>query len=237
MAAPLFNLMPRLPALREFFRLLYLDGVRSVGLVVLMAAALAAGEVRLMTDSLGLRSAYSVHLQWLVSVRVLGPLLVPVVFIARSGAAIAVSVGEMAGKGEWRGLRRQGINPFGIYVLPCTVAGSLSCMLLLCYWLATGVIISVVSSPNFDVLGELDLLFSQINGIDMVLALLRAGLCGAVASLITCWWGSRAELNDRDQGLSLPSLVSEGVLQALVAVLLLDLLSSTLIQPITLTSL
>ncbi len=158
-----------------------------------------------------------------VLVRELTPILIGLLILGRSGAAVLHEIGRMRLAGQWRVLEAQGVDPFQFLVVPRAVALALSSFALGVVFVLVALVTGFVSSS---LLGQFN--HSFLHFIDDVLAAMRVRdflvfpakmlLIGMMVALVACLTAFRA--NDTDQ---LAELQSRGFLRGLLAVLLVSL--------------
>jgi phospholipid/cholesterol/gamma-HCH transport system permease protein len=106
-----------------------------VGFIALLTGASIVLQAQVLLPQFGTSDMMGPLLVTIV-IRELGPLLINIFVIARSGNAIAIELGQMKIHGEIRALRIQGIDP-GIYlVMPRVLALCVSIVCLTIYFCA-----------------------------------------------------------------------------------------------------
>jgi phospholipid/cholesterol/gamma-HCH transport system permease protein len=132
-------------------RQIFFTGVEAVRFVALLAA-LTASTLVMQSRLGGLSADFLGEMMVVVLVRELGPLLLAMVVIARSGSAIAVELANMRIGGEIQALEWSGIDPFSYLVLPRLGGAcvSLVCLVLLfiAFSLAGGFVLGLILAPH-----------------------------------------------------------------------------------------
>src|SRR5476649_2319951 len=125
-------------------------------------------------------------------IRELGPLIIALVVIARSGTAVASELGNMKVNCEIKALESMGINPLSYIVFPRLVGGVISVVCLAFYFcvvaLFGGYLVSQLMHPiafGFYV----DSIAFAISRADVFLFLLKNILGGTIIFVICCYQG------------------------------------------------
>lgn len=110
---------------------IYYTGCQALPLVAILALAIG-GVVILNASALSFLADINIiaKLLTVVVVRELGPLVIALILIARSGTAIAAEVGSMKVNGEIDALKAMAINPLSYIVFPRLVGGIVSIVCL-----------------------------------------------------------------------------------------------------------
>ena len=109
---------------REFMRQCYFTGARALPFVAILALLVGLGmvfEILFWLDIVG-QEGYVGRLMVLLLVREIAPILVALVVIGRSGAAILAELGNMRIAGQVRMLDALGLDPFIFMLLPRVIA-------------------------------------------------------------------------------------------------------------------
>ncbi len=220
------------PVTRQvLLRQVLFTGVEAVPFVALLALLTALslvvqGQVQL--GGLGQSDLFG-KLLVVVLVRELGPLLISMVVIARSGSAIAAEVANMRVAGEIQALEWSGIDPFRYLVVPRLggVCISLVCLVLLfiAFSLAGGFVLSLLLVPGAPDLDRFTALLAQhLTPFDAVILLAKTVVPGLLITAIAC-----------KEGLGGPGIITEvprattrGVVRAITAVFVWDALITAL---------
>ncbi|MCB9608168.1 MAG: ABC transporter permease [Polyangiaceae bacterium] len=185
-----------------------------------LVGALAALQARMVAP--GLDSGRLGQVLVTLVVRELAPLLTAWVVAARSGTAMATSLGLMRQRGEVSALEVLGISPQALLVFPRLVASALGVLVLAIYFGLCALVGSalVASAQSTGALAEL------MGGLgrclvwqDLPLFIVKASGMGLLTGLISCFQGLR---EDADAA-SLPSHAGNAVVGSLIACGVLDL--------------
>lgn len=158
-------------------------------------------------------------------VRQLGPVLVGLILLGRSGTVAIVELARMTSGGQMRVLVAQGVDPFQLLVLPRAAAFALAAFVLGVLFVAW-VMLTVyaggwamgllsISLPNF-----FDQLLFALQTSDFMIFPMKLMLVGAVVAAIACLTGLEARPAESPEAL-LPRGFVRGVVGVLVSSLLL----------------
>lgn len=172
----------------------YHYGVQAVVWMVLLALALGAGlvlQVFTQFESLsGSNLFYNIFVTTIV--RDLGPLLVSLLVIARSGAAFASEIAQMRVQREFEALEVMAIDPIKFILAPRFIAGVLSLLVLgvLFSWM---VLLSghwTLTMLDANTLIDFDLIFQQFRWSDLYLVLMKLIFSGVIIFSVSafCAW-------------------------------------------------
>ncbi|UCF93599.1 MAG: ABC transporter permease [Desulfobacterales bacterium] len=216
----------------EFLRHLYLVGIRSLALTVLVGALIGLGLVfqalywlQLFGES-GLIGKFLV----LVVLRELAPMILGLIVLGRSGSIMLVELGSMKAQGQVRTLDAMGLNPFLFFIVPRVLATSLSTFCLTVAFctvaLATGFIAGhALNLSQVSVIEFLDRLLEAMGPSEFAILLLKPLLMGFAVALISCTTGLMVTGSVTDVPNSLPG----GFVRAVVAIFLISGLFSILL--------
>ncbi|MFW5960701.1 MAG: ABC transporter permease [Chitinivibrionales bacterium] len=130
----------------------------------------------------------------LTIIRELGPFLTSIVVIGRSGAALAVFIGNMQVSGELDALKVMGINLVNYTVLPAFIGMIVSIFLLNIYFdifsILGGVLIAnfFVDVPFVIFVKEV---LDTIEIVDLLVPAVKTLIYGSIISIISCYYGLR----------------------------------------------
>ena len=169
----------------------YHYGVQAVVWMMLLALALGAGLVlQFFTQFETLSGSNLIYNIFVTTIlRDLGPLLVSLLVIARSGAAYASEIAHMRVQREFEALEVMAISPLRLVFAPRFVAGVLSLLVL-------GVLFSwmVLFSGHWTLhmidassLIDFNLVFQQFRWSDLCLVLLKLVFSGAIIFSVSAW--------------------------------------------------
>lgn len=183
-----------LPMLRwQLTRQFYFTGVQAFSLVSLSALGLGGAMIFQMVQLMGRfgvnELAESLLAQLLV--RDIGPLMVALIVIARSGTAMTTEIGNMKVNEEIHALEAMGVDVPYFVVFPRCVAGALATGILTTYFayltLLGGYVMTLSNHPTF--LDWLTHVFSLVEVRDVVIAGSKGLLFGLSFGLICCLHG------------------------------------------------
>jgi phospholipid/cholesterol/gamma-HCH transport system permease protein len=156
-----------------------------------------------------------------VIVRELGPLVVNMIVIGRSGNAIAAELGYMKFNGEVRVLDAQGLDPLVYLVVPRVVAMTLCVLCLTVLFIAA----SLFSGYLFGILfgaktggarGFLDSVAGSLQPMDVVNVVTKSLIPGALSGVICCVEGLAVGNTMTD----VPQAIARSVRQSVVVLFL-----------------
>jgi phospholipid/cholesterol/gamma-HCH transport system permease protein len=206
-------------------------GVEAVPFVALLAGLTALslvvqGQVQL--QGLGQSDLFG-KLLVVMLVRELGPLLIAMVVIARSGSAMATEMANMRVAGEIQALEWSGIDPFRYLVVPrlAGVCIALVCLVLLfiAISLAGGFALSLLLVENAPGLQRFTALIAHnLTPFDGVVILAKTVVPGLLITAIACLEGTRGAPIVTE----VPRATTRGVVRAITAVFVWDALITAL---------
>lgn len=169
-------------------------GVEAVGLSMLIAMLLGAliiVEGHQLLDTIG-QTEWIYKILIFAMVRDLGPFIICFIVLARSGTAITTELGNMVVSKEVDALVAMGISPFSYLVAPRVVGMIVSLLLLMSYFLMSGIFGGFLVSNLFqsipfgDFLGHM---LAELHYSDIVVMLVKVCLSGLFIGLISCYHG------------------------------------------------
>ncbi len=166
-------------ALRPFVPLAILGAV--LGAVVAFAANKSIGS-----------TTFSGHIARLLAVAVtreLAPLIVSLVLVARTGNQVTIQLGLMRAGHELDAMEVAGVDPNYFVVLPRVVGITLAAMALTVIFSAAGMIGGHGIARALEAIGYTVTLAEVLGALsqrDLILALLKAGLCGVLLASTSC---------------------------------------------------
>jgi phospholipid/cholesterol/gamma-HCH transport system permease protein len=205
---------------RVLLRQLYFSGVQSIGVSALAGAAMGAIVITLVQGNFGQSGAKAMNVLMISCMQEVGPLMVALIFTARSASAIATELVAMKVSGELRTLQRLGISAGAYLIRPRIVAAGLSCMLLFCYFMAGALFCGALATPQAGLIAEIDSSLSQLHVSSLMMGLGKSALFGFITSSSACFLGLSAGFASTE----IPRLASRAVLVSIVAILLMDAL-------------
>ena len=206
------------PVMRVLLRQLYFSGLESMSVTLILGAAIGVILVTEVGDLVHGNSSVSAKFLTYVMLRELGPLFSAIVFIARSGSAMASELAAMKVNGEVRELQRMGIEPLDYLVMPRVVGGLLAGVTL-CVYLQLGALLSgalLIRLTSYN--GDFPPLLQAMQPEDLAWSLLKAGLFSAWIGAATCSFGLRVGQSVTE----IPQAASRAVINSMLAVFVLD---------------
>ncbi|STQ91047.1 permease MlaE [Iodobacter fluviatilis] len=182
--------------------------------------------IALVQGNFGQSGARAMNVLMISCMQEVGPLMVALIFTARSASAIATELVTMKVAGELRTLCRLGVSVGDYLIWPRVVAAALSCMMLFCYFMVAALICGAFTTPQSGLIAEIDSSLSQLSASSLLMGLGKSALFGFVTSASACYLGLSAGLASTE----IPRLASRAVLVSIVAMLLLDALIAVLMN-------
>jgi ABC-type transporter Mla maintaining outer membrane lipid asymmetry permease subunit MlaE len=198
------------PLVLAFWRQLYLIGVQSLGIVMLLAALAGGGFVLSLQATLPIGLTTTLELLAAFMVKVLGVVLTLLVLAARSVTAICseLALQRASGHGSIRPL-----------VWPRLLALVVSGFILYLYFVLTSLLVgALVSNGTFDVWEFAEIVSTLHPGL-ILLGMLRTGLLAGLGLLVAL----RLSVRPVRTNAQVPGAVANGVFQAIVVMLVLEL--------------
>ena len=158
-------------------------------------------------------------------VRDLGPFIICLVVLARSGTAITTELGNMRVNKEIDALVTMGISPISYLVSPRVVGMMLSLMILMSYFLMSGIFGGFLISNLFQNIPFLDFfsrLIKELALLDVVMMLAKVLVSGFCISVISSYQG----LSVQRAFTEVPQRNIKAVGGSVVAVCLVNLIGS-----------
>ncbi|MCA9286538.1 MAG: ABC transporter permease [Phycisphaerales bacterium] len=204
-------------------------GVRSIGIVLLVSAAI--GLILALQMAPPLQEFGQVdktaNIIAVAVLRELGPLIAAVVLTGFAGAAIAAEIGTMVVGEEIEALEAHALNPVRFLVVPRVLAATASLVLLT----VIGDLSSIISGGFMAVqfLGVPYELYkantlAQVDNADFLTGLFKAGVFGMILGSIACYNGLKVTGGAEGVGRA----TTNTVVQTVVAVILSDLLFTSI---------
>lgn len=210
------------PLAQQFWRQLYLIGVQSTGIVMLLAALAGGGFVLSLQATLPIGLNTTLELLGAFMVKVLGVVLTLLVLAARSVTAICSDLAMRRASGQG-GLQ--------LLVRPRLLALVVSGCILYLYFVLTALLVgALVSNGTFDVWEFTEIVGRLQPGL-ILLGMLRTGLLAGVGLAVALRLAVRP-VRTLD---AVPGAVANGVFQAILVMLVLELMVQAVVavgQPI-----
>ena len=204
-----------------------LDAVPFAGVLAMFTALSVVAQIQLV--GLGQSELFG-KLMVVVMVRELGPIIVALVVLARSGTAIATEMATMRVAGEIETLENRGIDPFAYLVVPRLggMAVSLFCLAQVFIFIAIvgGFILSRLLVPDAPVFSDyVRLITSQLDWLDALVLLAKTVIPGLLIGAISCREGLACGSSYTD----VPRATTRAVVRSFIAVFCWNALVTTLI--------
>lgn len=160
-------------------------------------------------------------------IRDIGPIIISVILLGRSGGAISTEIGIMKSHGEIDYLKTLGISPISYIVIPRVYGMFLSALFLMTFFVAVGVIggylVSSYMRPlDFSVF--LKYFSEYLTLLDLFIMIFKVGVGGLMISLICCYHGLQVSNDITD----IPKNNIKAVGQAITGLVFLNGLVTTL---------
>ncbi len=149
--------------------------------------------------------------------REFGPILTAIIIIGRSGTAIATEIGNMMVAHEIEALESMGIDTLKFIVFPRLIGAIVSTVCLTIYFATVGIIggfliasfqLTIPFSRFFTIL------FSNMQITDLIVAILKSAVFGAVISIVSVYHGFKIKLSSTE----VPQATTKAVVNALIFV-------------------
>ena len=208
---------------------IYFTGFQALPLVSVLA--LAAGGIVILQSATQLSliggQAMLGNLLVMIIVREVGPLVVALIVIARSGTAVASELGNMRVNREIEALEVMGINPLSYIVFPRLVGGVISVVCLAFYFNAVALIggflvTRAINNMPFSFYAES--LANAFTVEDIWLFLLKNGFSGIIIFVVSCYQGMLVKQSSHE----VPQVTTKAVVNSVIYVVSFNLLVTTL---------
>ena len=201
------------------FRQLYYTGVQSAGIVMLLAALVGGGFVLTVQAVLPIGGSTILELLANLMVQVLAVVFTLLVIAARSVSAISTELAMVQVTGERSSLERLGVDTRLYLVLPRVLAPAISGAVLYLYVVFTALLVgALVTDQTFDV-WEVVQIIHNLNASELLLGMARTALFAAAAIVYVLRFAIQRARRFPD----IPLAASNGVFQAIVVMLLLEM--------------
>ena len=208
----------RWPEVRRVFESAGANAVPIISLISVLVGLIIAFEAAEPLAKFGAQ-IYVANMIGLVMVRELGPLLAAVILAGRSGSAFAAEIGTMKVNEELNALETFGLDPIRFLVIQRITAGILLTPLLTFYATFMGVLGGVLVTLGLGF--PLSLIFHQlvsaINVSDVLLALAKGIVFGAIVSGVGCLRGMQTQQGPSAVGISTTRAVVSSILLIVIA--------------------
>ena len=208
---------------KVFFNQVWFSGVQALPLVAVIAVLIGGASIIQSVNLLtGVADAIIGTLLVSIIIRELGPLIVAIILVGRSGTAMAAELGYMRLQGEIEVLEAHRIDTFAFVVAPRALAATAAMFALIIVFDVMGILGgALIAVALKDV--SLNLLLSRVlrslTNADVLSSALKALLFGQAVAIPACFYGLRV----RRSATELPQAVTQAVVFSLVALFLLDI--------------
>jgi len=208
----------RWPEVRHIFEQAGANAVPIVSLISFLVGLIVAFETSQPLAQFGAQ-IYVVNMIGLVMVRELGPLLAAILLAGRSGSAFAAEIGTMKVNEELNALETLGLDPMRFLVVQRITAGILLAPLLAFYATFMGILggVLVTVSLGFPLSLVLRQLASSVVVSDVILALAKGIVFGAIVSGVGCLRGLQTRQGPSAVGISTTRAVVTSILLIVIA--------------------
>jgi phospholipid/cholesterol/gamma-HCH transport system permease protein len=212
---------------RNQVRFTALDALPLACLTALLLGGITLLQVFGQFSAMGAEN-YLSHLLAQLVIRELGPLLVGVIVIGRSGTAIAAEMASMRLNREVDALWATGVNPLQYLLAPRVLGAMVSVFTLIVLFdavaLLGGFAVAYLRMP-LSISAFMLALGKAIGAKELVVTLLKSLCFGAFIALFGAYFGLRVRLSTTE----IPQAVTKGAVSSLVAVFLSGALISLLV--------
>jgi phospholipid/cholesterol/gamma-HCH transport system permease protein len=222
------------PVAEEFMRQVYFSGTTATGGIVLRGAFLGTLIIVYVIEVLGADAELAVKMLLWVVLREVGPMIAAILVIQRSGTAIATELALKEISGEIASLKRMRIDPHDYLVVPRVHAMALSLAALTLYvqLIAVGggmVLSSMIIMIPLDEM--LTVFFELASPLDLVYSMVKSLMFGGAIAVVACYHG----LHPGGRSINaVPRAAIRAVTEALLAVMLINLLFAYLVYGVAL---
>ena len=198
-------------------------------LLALLTAMMVVVQFQVSLTGIGQSNVFS-QLLVAVLVRELGPLLVALLIIGRSGTAMATELANMQVRGEVAALERQGIDPLAYLVVPRLGGAVVAVTGLTLQYIAVSLVAGFLLPHLLLVSGAPDLetfvggLARHLTLVDLVSLLAKTLVPGALIALISCREGLLCPVTVT----AVPQAATRAVVRSITAVFVWDALVSAI---------
>lgn len=158
-----------------------------------------------------------------VLVRELGPLLIAIILIGRSGTAIATEIANMMVSDEFDALEAMGVDPLRFIVYPRLMAMIISLTALVILFTLVGLVggylaASMIPGSDLEFTVFINSVFSTMTVIDLAVVLFKAFTMGAAIAVISVMQGFKVGRSPT----MVPVAATRSVVNSLSAIILMD---------------
>ena len=213
----------------SFLTQIWFTGIQVLPLVFFMGAAFSGTLIALGYQNLQLIGAeefFGSFLRFGILTE-LGPLLVALIVVARSGTAMTADVASQTIRGESDVLAVHGMSVHLLVIIPRLIGGCLSTMLLSTFFMLVIYGGLFFWAPIFSIDFEeiRNNVLEPLQVLDIQILLLKSFTFGFTMVIVACYKGLNVQRDIRD----LPRASSQAVVSSMIAIFLLDALLSILV--------
>ena len=222
------------PVAEEFMRQVYFSGTTATGGIVLRGAFLGTLIIVYVIEVLGADAELAVKMLLWVVLREVGPMIAAILVIQRSGTAIATELALKEISGEIASLKRMRIDPHDYLVVPRVHAMALSLAALTLYvqLIAVGGGMVLSSMIIMIPLDEMVTVFFELaSPLDLVYSMVKSLMFGGAIAVVACYHGLHPGGHSIN---AVPRAAIRAVTEALLAVMLINLLFAYLVYGVAL---
>jgi phospholipid/cholesterol/gamma-HCH transport system permease protein len=197
----------------------FLIGVRALPLTLLLGGLIGLGLVFQLLYWLNLFGENEQAGKFLVLllVRELAPMLVGLIVLGRSGAAMLVELGTLKVGGQVRMLDAMGVDPFLILLLPRVLATSLVCFCLNIAFVVAALVVGFIAdnalgASTITIIEFIDDVLEAMGPPEFAIMLFKPLSIGFSIAMISCATGLMVSGSDKDITASMPGAFVRAVI-------------------------
>lgn len=213
----------------EFLQQCHQVGTRALPFIMITAIFVGVGAVYQTIYWLKVfgQTEFAGRLLVIVLVRELGPILVGLIVIGRSGSFIMTELGNMQAGGQVHGLDAQGIDPFLYLVIPRVMAVTICMFCLTITFLVIALLAGFVTDYIFTdtdlpIQDYIQWLLNALGREEFVIVPLKTVLIGFAVALIACNTGLSKITTAND----VPHLLPTGIAKCVLVMFLISSVST-----------
>ncbi len=196
-----------------------------VSILALAAGALVAIQFVAQLSFLG-NAGYIGQMVVIILFRELGPLVIALLVIARSGTAVASEIGSLRVNREIEALQIMGIDPLSFIVFPRVVGGIVSVLCLAFYFdvISIAAVFGITHFIQGMPLGFFtDSLSGAFEAEDVLIFFVKNTFNGTAIFVISCYQGFQVR-----QSPEIPQFTTKAVVNSIISVVIFNLFISSL---------
>lgn len=202
---------------------IYFTGWQALPLISVLALATGGLVVLQALSNLSLFGGTQMIGSLLIAtvVREIGPLLVALVVIARSGTAVATEVGNMRANREIEALESMGINPLSFIVFPRVFGGIISVLALAFYFNVISLIGGFLATrflQDLPFFFYTDSLIHSVSLQDVWIFLLKNTFSGMIIFVVSCYQGLSVKRSPHE----VPQVTTLAVVNSIIFVIVFN---------------